>query len=174
MACVCEANADHSVDAGSHRLSGPWRLKKILIQRVYRRALACCNEADVDHAVVAGLHRLAGRKKRYPEGISTGDGQLQRAGARTRRRRMPTPPKPAFSGLGRPGQTLFRGYIDGRWPAGARPTPLLRALEAEEISYPEGISTGVGMLPRGHGPFRPARPPWRTSATTSWPRLSYN
>ena len=81
MAYVREANADHAVDAGQHRPSGPWRLRKILIQRVYRRAMASFSEPGRVRTVDADPHRLrqrfldlADQGKRYLEGISTGDG----------------------------------------------------------------------------------------------------
>ena len=129
MACVCEVNADHAVDAGQHRPSRPWRLRNFLIQRVYRRAMACCNEADVVHAVVAGLHRLAGRKN-----------VIQRVYRR------------AMASFSEPGRVRA---VDA---CQHRPSRHFLDLADQGKRYSEGISTGDGLQARGPrrfcGPWR--------------------
>ena len=56
MACRSEADADRAASAGVRVEAGLGQPKpaladrKILIWRVYRRAMACSSEADADHA----------------------------------------------------------------------------------------------------------------------------
>ena len=196
MACLRET---HAVDAGSSSLGGPekllsggyidgrwpahagrtpttpslqrfpaWADRKIVIQRVYRRALACCNGADVDHAVDAGQHRLRSVFWTWPTRKNLIQRVYRRAMACTRGAYADHAVAAAFSGLGGQENRYPEGISTGigllkrgskRTHRRRRPPRLLRALEAEKISYSEGISTGVGLRARGkRRPLRRRRP----------------
>ena len=108
-------------------------------------AMAGRSEAEADPAVAAGQRLVRGWTKGEDEGEDEGEDKGEDKGEDGSL-------SPAAKGLGGPGKSLFRGYIDGRWPACAgrkRPAPLKQAQAYSGLG--KGLGKGLGNKGLGKG-----------------------